>query len=376
LKRAAIVAIAIAGVACGPPAEGPKAKTATAPALIAVEATRWLPADEGTVYAYKTSDLVSGTTGVLMLRTRRISPTNVDLVGPRHTEHLEYRENGIVRMAEGTYLLRTPLTEGATWPGGPNASFRVGKVGTTVKLAAGEFDRCAEVVEQRTGAVRGTVTTVFCADVGIVSIETEGGSADGAAKVHERAELTSYGKAVDIGAPGVTKTQVKLARRGNAPPRSRVALSPQASGPRAEHAASLTQRDRQPAEVADAGVEAVGRGDQRALVELARRAEEAATQLVADLEIEAERGASEVGGPIGEREVVRVEAREHVAGRELPVENGLRDPFAGDRIDPRGLADQQRARRRVGLVRIEPTLGVPLLLAPREIEPEPLEPRR
>lgn len=209
MKRATLGAVAIAGVACGPSGEAPPPKTAPPPAMVAVEGARWLPADEGMVYAYKTSDLVSGTTGVLMLRTRRISPTSFDLVGPRHTEHLEYRDNGIVRMTEGTYLLRTPVTEGTTWPGGPNASVRIGKVGMSMKLAAGEFDRCVEVVEQRTGAVRATITTTFCADVGIVRMETQGASSDGAKTAHEVIELTSFGKAVDIGAPGVTKTQVK-----------------------------------------------------------------------------------------------------------------------------------------------------------------------
>lgn len=207
MKKAATLALFVVG--CGSATTtGPAAKPPP-PTLIAVEAARWLPAEDGVVYAYETRDLVSGSRGVMTLRAKRVTPTLVDLVGPRHTEHLEYRADGILRVAEGTYLVKTPLTQGATWTGGPNASFAVARVGSTAKVPAGEFDRCAEIVETRGGAIRGTVTTVFCADVGIVRIETQGVAEGGKTTVHETLELTSFGKAVDIGAPGVTKTQIK-----------------------------------------------------------------------------------------------------------------------------------------------------------------------
>jgi len=40
-------------------------------------------------------------------------------------------------------------------------------------------------------------------------METQGVAEGGKTTVHESLELTSYGKAVDIGAPGVTKTEIK-----------------------------------------------------------------------------------------------------------------------------------------------------------------------
>ena len=171
-----------------------------------MEPSRWLPAENDTVFAFKTEDLITKKTGVFMLKVRRTGANRVDLIGPKRTEHLTYSDAGITRDAEGTFLLKTPVAEGTAWPGGPNASFRVGRVGFAKKVEAGDFDRCAEVVETRGGALRGTITTTFCAGVGIVSMETEGGLADGSAKVHERAELRSFTKAVDIGPPGLTKT--------------------------------------------------------------------------------------------------------------------------------------------------------------------------
>ena len=207
MKRIAVLALGLA--ACGETTQKPAVAKPPPPELVQVEAVRWLPAEDGVVYAYETRDLVTGAKGVLTLRARRVSPTLVDLVGPRHTEHLEYRADGIMRVTEGTFLVKTPLAQGTTWTGGPNASFAVGRVGASVKVPAGDFDRCAEIVESRGGAIRGTVTTTFCADVGIVRMETQGVAEGGKTTVHETLELTSYGKAVDIGAPGLTKTEVK-----------------------------------------------------------------------------------------------------------------------------------------------------------------------
>ena len=48
---------------------------------------------------------------------------------------------------------------------------------------------------------QGTVTMTFCAEVGLVRIETEGAGPGGSPPIHERVELRSYGKAVDINAP-------------------------------------------------------------------------------------------------------------------------------------------------------------------------------
>jgi hypothetical protein len=58
------------------------------------------------------------------------------------------------------------------------------------------------VVEERSGtSVRGKISTTFCLDVGIVSIETEGEGGDNAESIHELVELRSFGPAVNLGAP-------------------------------------------------------------------------------------------------------------------------------------------------------------------------------
>lgn len=208
LLASALLAAMLLVAGCGGGGAKPGAKAGPdAPSEpIRVEAARWLPGENDTVFAYKTEDLVAKTKGVFMLKVRRIGADRVDLIGPKRTEHLVYKADGIVREMEATYLLRTPVQTGLTWPGGPNASNKIGRTGFAVKVEAGEFDRCIEVIETRTGGIQGTITTTFCADVGIVSIETRGQSGD--AEVHERVELRSFQKAVDLGPPGVTKTQV------------------------------------------------------------------------------------------------------------------------------------------------------------------------
>ncbi len=202
-------------VACGGPgpAAPPSPATAVDPAIPA-EAARWFPAEDDVVLAFDTEDRVTGGRGVMMLRVRRVGGGRVELVGPRRTERLQLTAAGIMRDAEGSYLLRLPVTVGATWPAGPNASLSVARAGLSIKVKAGEFDGCVETVERRVGAVSGTLTTTFCPNVGIVKIETKGeasarGKEAAPTEIHEVVELRSFQRAIDLGPPGVTQTEVK-----------------------------------------------------------------------------------------------------------------------------------------------------------------------
>jgi hypothetical protein len=164
------------------------------------ESMRWLPPNDDWVFAYTTTNVIDGNKGMLVLRLQRRGDDRADLIGPRHTEHLHYRQDGIFRESSGTFLLRTPAVEGVSWPGGPNATLKVAKAGVTVTVEAGTFSRCVEVADERTAPIKGVITTTFCPDVGMVLIETKGAGPGGDPPIHERVELKSHGKAVDIGA--------------------------------------------------------------------------------------------------------------------------------------------------------------------------------
>jgi hypothetical protein len=176
----------------------PEAKPAAAPAAPAyrVASMRWLPPGEDVVYAYKTEDLVGGTAGVMSLRLKHPVGDAVELVTPQRSETLRYQENGIFRERTGTLLLKTPPEQGARWPSGPGVSARIARVGLRVAVAAGTFEGCIEVLEERSVPVPSTITTTFCPDVGIVRIET----AAEEPPIHERVELRSFGRAIDLSA--------------------------------------------------------------------------------------------------------------------------------------------------------------------------------
>jgi hypothetical protein len=196
----AAVALAAALAACGGGAQGP-VETTPPPEGPASEIGRYMPFTDGHVYAYRTEDRVKGTSGALMLRVRRRSIGGAELVGGARTQRVVADESGIKREAEGTYMLRAPVAVGTTWRTGPTGSARIAAVDRQVKVPAGTFDRCVVVVEERSGAVRGKITTTFCLDVGIVAIETEGEGGESAEPISERVELKSFGPAVDLSSP-------------------------------------------------------------------------------------------------------------------------------------------------------------------------------
>ena len=221
IRAPALVVVAALCVGCAPE-KAPVAPAPTTPAVdtsLPAEAARWFPLEDDVVLAFDTEDLVAKTRGVFMLRVRRVGGGRIELAGPKRTERLTLSTAGIMREAEGSYLLKLPITPGATWPAGPNASLGMGRTNLSVKVKAGEFDGCVETVERRAGAVSGTLTTTFCPNVGIVRIETKGegntrakgpqGAESAPVEIHEIVELRSFQKAIDLGPAGVTQTEVK-----------------------------------------------------------------------------------------------------------------------------------------------------------------------
>jgi hypothetical protein len=199
--RALCFALAASAVACGgsseepnappPPAEGPPSEVA-----------RYLPLVDNHVFAYRTEDRVKGVTGALMLRVRKRAIGGAELLGGARPQRIVVDGAGLRREAEGTYLLRGPIAVGTSWRTGSFGSARIDAVERTVKVPAGSFDHCVVVVEERNGGgVRGKISTTFCLDVGIVSIDTEGEGGESGESISERVELRSFGPAVSIDAP-------------------------------------------------------------------------------------------------------------------------------------------------------------------------------
>ena len=161
---------------------------------------RYLPVEDGTVYAYRAEDWVEKSSGILVLRVRRRAGGGADLIGGVHPQHLRFEAEGIRREPSGFFLLRAPLVVGNEWSGGPGARVRIARIEQTVRVPAGSFAHCVEIEEERSGGASGNVgniRTTFCPDVGIVSMESQGTGPAGAL-IHERYELRSFGKAVDL----------------------------------------------------------------------------------------------------------------------------------------------------------------------------------
>jgi hypothetical protein len=184
-------------VACAEPAvEVPKA--APVDVRKVQDFREFLPIEDGRVYAYHVEDKVANTVGALMLRVQRDSEDLATLTsGGSNQTPLMFDTHGIMRRDTRMYMLRGPIQEGTTWSLERSRQFRITAVDKTMKVLAGTFPHCVEVTEARTGKVEGIIVTVFCHKVGIVLMETKG-IADGKIPIHERLELRSVGKAIDI----------------------------------------------------------------------------------------------------------------------------------------------------------------------------------
>lgn len=200
------VVAAVAGllVACGspPPPKGPEPLKNT----VSTPVARFFPAVDGTVHAYETKDLITGTTGVLMLRTTVLGDRTIEVTSSK-PQRLRYDDKGLLREPQGAYVLRTPLEVGQSWPGGPNVSVSIVKTDVTITVPAGTYKGCLETLDKRVGAVSGSVRSVYCPDVGLVLLESEGKGAGPGQEIHERVELKSYGKGLDL-----TKSAAPLAK--------------------------------------------------------------------------------------------------------------------------------------------------------------------
>jgi hypothetical protein len=165
-------------------------------AALASSVQRYMPLKDDVVYAYRTVAEDTGEQGVLMLHVKRTQADLVELNVGGKVQRLEILKNAI-RNLDGGFLLKAPLTLGATWPG-TGGQVRVTAVDKAMRVPAGSFVGCVETIEERTlprGSKR--ITTDFCPDVGIVQLQVQ--AQVGSQYAVERAVLRSFGPRIDLG---------------------------------------------------------------------------------------------------------------------------------------------------------------------------------
>lgn len=193
----------LAAVACGPSTPQAGAAVQAAQVDASPELERYMPLEDGTVFSYDTHSEHDNAHGVLIVQISRPRPGRVDLRMGSRTERLQFVPDGIAYV-EGGYLLKTPLTKGATWRS-RNGSVRVEGTDETADVPAGKFPGCLRTVEEaRDTALTRTVSQVYCPHVGLVSVEVDGMTPDGPNR--ETAVLRSFGPRVDVTSENVTTT--------------------------------------------------------------------------------------------------------------------------------------------------------------------------
>jgi hypothetical protein len=182
------------------------------PSLPSSPVSRYFPLVEGPIWAYDAaSDDDPAKKGMFVTRVRRLAGARFSFVSGNGEHTLEARSDGILQTESGTYLLKAPLTVGASWPG-EHGVVRVAALDQAVEVPAGKFVGCVETAEEsasatgagttaeKSGGAQATpeqrISITYCPDVGIAVLHIEAwerGQHRG-----ERATLRSFGKPVDL----------------------------------------------------------------------------------------------------------------------------------------------------------------------------------
>jgi hypothetical protein len=210
LVRTASVAASFAGLAaaCSSPPKPPPAAPVQDDKL-ATEALRYMPLEADTVFTYDTQLEGRPGRGLLIVQVSRPREGRADLRMGSKTERLTIERDGIAQV-EGGYLLKPPFAVGSTWKS-KSGTVRVVAIDEEIKVPAGEFTGCMRTVEEsRVSGIPRTITSVFCAHVGLVTLEATGGSEDG--QVRETAILKSFGPRVNLTSTDVTTTSTDITK--------------------------------------------------------------------------------------------------------------------------------------------------------------------
>ena len=133
---------------------------------------RLYPLGLGYVWSYKI-DTGTNLDSLVVMRVVRADDSHFEVSpgGGGSPSVYDRSPEGLFRPGSGTWLLRAPITLGATWPSTTGMTATVTSVTARESTGAGDFEGCVEVTE--TGGEAGRVTrTVYCPDVGPVLIDT------------------------------------------------------------------------------------------------------------------------------------------------------------------------------------------------------------
>lgn len=164
---------------------------------------RFFPLVDGMVYHYVTESEL-GTQGLLIARVARTDDKLGELRFPAGAKRFRFVPDGIVLEASAgpIYLLKEPLTIGASWRGEHGGVTRVLTTSAAVDVPAGHFDGCVQTLEERKGDRPVRYATTYCPAVGVVMLEAASGAS------LERAVLKSYAAPQQMKPDGLERIQV------------------------------------------------------------------------------------------------------------------------------------------------------------------------
>jgi len=154
------------------------------------EAQLYMPLENGTVYSYDTRTQ-SGEHGVMTIQVLHATRGQVDVAVGGRTERLISLVDGI-RLAEGGYYLKSPLTKDHSWEG-RLGTVRVADTQEELSVPAGHFTGCVRTIEEaRELRAKQTISSVYCPHVGLVMLDVKLSG-----KGNETAVLRSFGPRID-----------------------------------------------------------------------------------------------------------------------------------------------------------------------------------
>jgi hypothetical protein len=139
-------------------------------AASAITVERLYPLRPGSVWTYDV-DTGEGLPVLAITRVLSAADGKIEVSSGADGLHYEQRPEGLFRSDSGSFLLRGPISAGASWEGNQGARVEITRVDARASTPGGDFANCVETVESA-GATEKRVRTVFCPDVGPVEIES------------------------------------------------------------------------------------------------------------------------------------------------------------------------------------------------------------